>query len=279
MIRLEDVEVNEDDGRKSRFQVSLRNLLIATPLAAGLIALLIMMLVGPPSNPFDSGQSNYPLVSPFSGIRWDNGAPFVRVVGYEGEWYQLLEFNGIPTDEIESLCKSRKWDVQKRFKDDLVQVVHLMDSDLGKTITLRLINESGDVVTRTNVKMTEDARKQCVHPFNSGAPGYPAWSPFIDAKWVNDDLHVRIPNDPGWYELMSIHGIQLDSILAACEENRWETNRRTTEDLVQVVSLMGHKIDKKTSLKLCSSDGVISELDNVEMSEENLEKLLANQAE
>lgn len=237
------------------------------------------MLVSPPPGPFDSGQLDYAQVSAFTALRWDNGIPFVQVVGHKDDWYELIEFNGISVDSLNSFCKSRKWNVKKRFAEDLIQVARLMDSEPGMAITLRLMNQTGDAVFLPNVIMTEDARRQCVHPFNSGASDYPAWSPFVDAKWTGEDVLVRLPNDPRWYELISIHGIQIGSILAACEENNWKTNRRTTEDLIQLVRLMGYKIEKTTSLKLGSSDGVVSTLDNVEMSAENLSQVLANTSE
>jgi hypothetical protein len=58
---------------------------------------------------------------------------FVRVVGCEGEWYQLLEFNEISIDQMISFCKFRNWDARKRVNQDIVQLARLMDGELKRT--------------------------------------------------------------------------------------------------------------------------------------------------
>ena len=268
-----------DHIRRRRFQLSIRGLLIAAPLVALFIVVIFNIFLTRQKSSFDSAQQNFPDVSPFSGIRWENGVPFVQVVGYEGEWYQLLAVNEISIDKMTSFCNFRKWDVRKRLNQDVVQLVHLMGGELQGTATLRLRNAFGHDLALQDVCMTQDARKSCVHPFDSGAPGYPSWSPFVDAKWVNDDFFVRIPEDPIWYELISIHGRQLESMLAICEENGWDSKRRTKEDMIQLLRLMGHNIEKTTSLTLRRSNGEMSVLEDVGMSEENLDQVLGSQME
>ncbi len=265
--------------RRNKLQLSLRGLLIATPLAALLLVSIIYLFVDRNPIAFNSGQPGFADVSPFSAIRWENGEPFVRVVGYEGEWYQLLEFNEISIDQMVSFCKFRNWDARKRVNQDIVQLVRSMDGEVKRTATLCLRDESGRKVTLKNVRMTKDARKQCVHPFNSEAPEYPAVSPFVDAKWVDDIYQVRLSDELGWYELVSIDGETLNSIHAACEENGWASKRRIKEDLIQLLRLMGHDIETTTSLQLRNAEGEILGLDDVKMSEENLKQLLGTPTE
>lgn len=265
--------------RPTKFQLSLRGLLIATPLVALLLVGIINFFIDKDTGVFNSGQPEFADVSPFSAIRWENGDPFVCVVGYEGEWYQLLEFNEISIDQMISFCNFRNWDARKRVSQDIVQLACLMNGEAKRTATLCLRNKSGQNMTLLNVRMTQDARKQCVHPFSAGAPDYPAWSPFVDVRWVDDKFQVRLPDDQDWYELVSIHGETLDSIQVICEDNGWASKRRVKEDLPQLLRLMGHDIEKTTSLKLRNKDGGMLVLDDVRMSEENLNQLLSKQTE
>jgi hypothetical protein len=105
------------------------------------------------------------------------------------------------------------------------------------------------------------------NPFLSSQPGYPNWSAFTGVKWRDDRPLVEIDNQ--WYELLQFHGIPVGQIREACEDNRWPYRHRFTEDLVQVVRLMGHKIDKTTDLVLRDLSGETVTLKNVTMTEAN----------
>jgi hypothetical protein len=111
------------------------------------------------------------------------------------------------------------------------------------------------------------------NPFLSSVPDYPLWSAFTAVKWEKNKPYVQIVDSENWYELVEFHGIPIEKILEHCRKNRWETELRVTEDLVQIVRLMGRTIDKKTSLKLRDKDGKLIAMRDVTMTEANLKQV------
>ncbi len=110
------------------------------------------------------------------------------------------------------------------------------------------------------------------NPFLSSQPGYPDWSAFTGIKWENDRPVVEF--DGRWYELVSIHGVLAEDILKTCREKGWDVRKRVSEDLVQILRLMGHSIEKTADLVLRDPDGKISSITAAPMSSENLRQLL-----
>jgi hypothetical protein len=100
----------------------------------------------------------YPRLSPFEAVRWRESVPEVRV---KGVWYELLSLNGLSSKEIVAFCKSvdkREW--QKRFEEDLIEVLSLMGHDANKRATLKVRQlDSGEDKTLKDVPMTEENRK------------------------------------------------------------------------------------------------------------------------
>lgn len=91
------------------------------------------------------------------------------------------------------------------------------------------------------------------NPFRSSQPGYPDWSPFEEVKWEQEQPLVRVNGK--WFTPLSIHGIPVDKILRHSSEQGWRTKVRFAEDTVQMIRLMGGKIDKKTDLVLVDEEG------------------------
>lgn len=104
------------------------------------------------SNPFLPSQPDYPKWSAFTGVRWKDDRPLVEI---GGDWYELLQFHGIPVDEIRKACEKNRWPYRHRFTEDLVQIVRLMGHEIDETADLELRDESGKTVTLKNVAMTE----------------------------------------------------------------------------------------------------------------------------
>ena len=109
------------------------------------------------------------------------------------------------------------------------------------------------------------------NPFRSDQPSYPDWSAFTEIKWEDDRPIVEF--DGQWYELVSFHGVTTDELLEACRRNGWDAEKRVAEDLVQIVRLMGHEIDKTTDLVLKDSSGERVALTGVVMTADNLNRL------
>jgi hypothetical protein len=115
----------------------------------------------------DLGQG-YPRLSPFEAMQWRGDRPLVQV---GGKWYELLAMNGLPTEQIVSLCQTldpSHW--QKRFEEDLVEVLVRSGKPYtsttaglpasGPQATLEVKDlESGKVELLRDIPMTEANRQ------------------------------------------------------------------------------------------------------------------------
>lgn len=231
-------------------------------------------------NPFLSSVEGYPNWSAFTGVEWKEGRPHVRV---DNEWYQLVEFHGIEVEAILKFCIEHEFPIERRFTDDLVQLVRLMGYKIDRTTDLVLLTEEGKKVELTDVEMTVD-NQRALHgggpvveqrlggnPFFSSAPGYPNYAAFAGIRWKGDRPHVEFEGE--WYELVTFHDIAVEEIIAFLRTGGWPFRMRFSEDLVQVVRLMGHPIEKRTTLVLRDEDGVEHVKTDVLMTEENLRSL------
>lgn len=265
----------------------LRHFHLLTPVASLAVCVLLLPTLctsanAQSTNPFLSSQPGYPNWSPFDDVKWENDRPVVLV---NKKWYQLISIHGVSTDDILAKCKNEKWDTRRRIEEDIIQILRLMGKKIDKQTDLVLKDVNGQTVTLNNVIMTENrvtkakeellkamAANAANNPFSSRSPGYPKWSAFTAIKWKQDQPIVEFQGQ--WYELVKFHGLTVDEIKTACNKNRWDFKHRTTEDLVQIVRLMGHKIDETTNLELRDARGTIVMFEKVIMSRENLSKLM-----
>lgn len=99
----------------------------------------------------------YAKVAPFTGVRWENDRPVVCV---NGRWAALVSIDDIPIGRIIDFARRRFGKIaQKRFSEDLVEVLSTMGHDPKWKVTLGL--ETKDkTVDKLEVIMTEDNRKQ-----------------------------------------------------------------------------------------------------------------------
>ncbi len=270
------------DGLMSLHATIVPKLLLPAVVIAIVFGLLAMPSVGlAQGNPFASNQPGYPKWSAFTGVRWENDRPIVQI---DDRWYELVSIHGVATEKILEKCAQEGWPAQMRFTEDLVQILRLMGHEIDKTTRLELRDGDGKLKTMTDVPMTKQNLDQVMaasreaffkavvesNPFVSSVPGYPRWSAFSGVKWKGDQPTVRV-ND-AWYELLKIHDVSIDEMRSACEENGWPFRRRFVEDHVQLLRLMGHKIDKTTRLEVRDEQGNIITLKNVVMTEANLRR-------
>jgi len=99
-----------------------------------------------------------PKFSPFTAVEWDAETPRVRV---DGAWFSLVELDGITAEKLVAHCKAehgRRW--QKRFSEDLVQVLWELGHEPGETVELVLLDEHGVRSTRDDVPMSEGNRRR-----------------------------------------------------------------------------------------------------------------------
>lgn len=103
--------------------------------------------------------ADFAKLAPYPAIRWQGSdAPEVRI---DGEWVTLRSIDGHRVSDIASFAQGAyggKW--QKRFDEDLVQVLTEMGHPPGTSVTLVVENpETGDERTLADVPMTAENRK------------------------------------------------------------------------------------------------------------------------
>jgi hypothetical protein len=135
----------ERSGKLRRF-VSVMVLLVA--LAALVIAIAVLA---------SEANGEYPKRAPFSGVRWQEGKPVVKI---GEEWFTLVSLNGIAAEDIVAFSSRTyldKW--RKRFEEDLVEVLTRMGHPPQDTVTL-VVRSPASSETRTleDVPMTESNR-------------------------------------------------------------------------------------------------------------------------
>ncbi|MDJ0973866.1 MAG: S41 family peptidase [Planctomycetota bacterium] len=125
------------------------------PLARTLIALLILAFLLPAAA--DARDERFEKAAPWDRVDFVDDGVRVRV---DGTWYALVSIDGAQAADVLAFCKERygrRWD--KRFAEDLVEVLAGMDKRPGKSVDLVLRAEDGTEVTKTGVPMTEANRR------------------------------------------------------------------------------------------------------------------------
>lgn len=127
-------------------------------LAIGLVLFIVLMLLvffliyQAKNGHSDKGQ-DYPKRSPFAAVRWEDSQPEVQV---DDQWFRLIALNGIPTKKIIDFSKEtygEKW--QKRFEEDLVELMTRMGHPPEKSVTLEVQSlTSSEKQTLKEVRMT-----------------------------------------------------------------------------------------------------------------------------
>ena len=96
---------------------------------------------------------HYPKRAPFQAVRWEDSQPEVKV---DDQWFKLISLNRIPAKEIVDFSKEtygEKW--QKRFEEDLVELMARMGHPPEKTVTLEVQSlTSSEKQTLKEVRMT-----------------------------------------------------------------------------------------------------------------------------
>ncbi len=102
--------------------------------------------------------------APFTAVKWLQNNPYVMV---DGEWHLLVDLEGTEASQIVQFCQKEygsKW--QKRFSEDLVEVMQTMNKPLPTTVSMTLIKNG---TTRTAKKlMTKENRKAAWEYNNTG---------------------------------------------------------------------------------------------------------------
>jgi hypothetical protein len=105
-----------------------------------------------------SPRVSFPKKSPFAAVRWHESQPEVKV---GGEWFKLVSLDELPASEIVAFSQRVYGDLwQKRFEEDLVELLTRMGHPAQDTVTL-VVQSLTSPQTRTleGVAMTEANRR------------------------------------------------------------------------------------------------------------------------
>ncbi|GMW02165.1 MAG: hypothetical protein AMXMBFR84_33010 [Candidatus Hydrogenedentota bacterium] len=195
-------------------------------------------------------ENEYPKIAPFSAVRWQKPRPDILV---GEEWFTLAGVNTLPIEDIVAYGQKTYGDEwRKQFETNLGDVLTGMGHTPGETLRLVLL------------------------PFGSLVPqvvDHAVKTPFATVRW--QDLHPEVRVEKEWYMLLSLNDIPASDIVIFCQENyeaKWR--KRFEEDLVEVLTRMGHKPGNTVRLVVLPRGSATPRtLDNVPMTRENREKL------
>jgi len=109
-------------------------------------------------------------VSPFTKVRIENGKALVT---YAGSEFELNSVHGVSTADILDFCRRQykdRW--QKRFSEDLVEVLEQMGHSLNgeHTVSLVLIDPTTGKTTTVDQAVMTEKNRQSVHEALTDAP-------------------------------------------------------------------------------------------------------------
>lgn len=100
-------------------------------------------------------KDRYAKVALYSGVRWENDRPIVRV---QDKWSPLVSIDGLPIDIIMDFANKEYGDIaRKRFAEDLVRLLTEMGHEPERNVTLGLESEDGRI-EQIPILMTEENR-------------------------------------------------------------------------------------------------------------------------
>jgi len=153
---------------------------------------------------------NYPGLAPYPAIRWQNTTSEVRV---NDSWYVLLALNDIEVTKIVAFAKQkydRNW--QKRFDEDLVQVLTEMGHDPGKTVKLSLRDlKTNKPLTIPAAPLTEANRRAIMEfKYGGGRPSAPLSAG--DLRQALDEFDKAVKSQWSYYPLSKV---EIDKAIAS----------------------------------------------------------------
>lgn len=103
-------------------------------------------------------DNDYPKLSPFQAVRWQESQPEVQV---GDQWFRLMALDGIPAVDIVEFSKKEYGDLwRKRFEEDLVELLTRMGHPPEKSVTLVVRSlTTSETSTLEDVSMTRANRR------------------------------------------------------------------------------------------------------------------------
>ena len=190
---------------------------------------------------------DYPTRSPFSEARWQDDTPQVMV---NSKWYELLSIDDVSAGRILSFCRDEwpgKW--QKRFEEDLVEVLSRLGSKPGDTVKLRLTRvDTGETVELASVEMTREnrqmlwrARRKRGQSQRSRESDPKYWSQHLSAVQIGADLDELTRVLETQYSYLTFKNFDYRRALAELRKRSaaGATRRQFAIDLVKIIARFG----------------------------------------
>ena len=119
----------------------------------GFVVLAMFVVFMTNMDPYLLTGEGFPKRSPFTGVRWQESQPEVQL---GKEWFKLVSLDEIPAAEIVAFSQrtfAEQW--RKRFEEDLVELLTLMEHPPQDTVTLVVQSlTSSETSVREDVPMT-----------------------------------------------------------------------------------------------------------------------------
>ena len=150
----ESLIAGDRTGRKTQFiQAVMRNMdlrptLLHMKLTITLLTLSLISFGGLCQTNIGNSEEVPDKASPFTAVDWENEEPLVK---FEGEWYGFIALDTLSKDRIINFCKSvygDRW--QKRFSEDLVEVLRAMNYNPKKEVALKL-EKDGETYNKVGI--------------------------------------------------------------------------------------------------------------------------------
>jgi RNA polymerase sigma factor (sigma-70 family) len=145
----------------AKLKIAASFVLMFLAVAGGTV--VIVHAANPPGGARRGANANvdYPKLAPFTDTRFRH--PEIKV---NGIWYEVAAIDGLSADQITSFCRQTYGGLwEKRFSEDLVQVLSEMGHPPAATVKLELLKlDTGEGVTLDKVRMTKENRQAVMEP-------------------------------------------------------------------------------------------------------------------
>ncbi len=160
------------------------------PVMWMIVAAITLCTSAAKAQPADRGEEDR-RASPFEALRWDGLGPVVMVGGI---WYRPVSIDGVPVAAVLAFCEQR-WPglSRKRFGEDLVEAMNLMDAPIGETVVLELTPLDGGEQLRIEGVGVTGANRRAIwetsRPANDAPRDHPATISREQAVKDLEELH------------------------------------------------------------------------------------------
>lgn len=162
-------------------------------------------------------DKDYPKVSPFEGVRWDEWTPIVQL---NDQWYKLKSIDGVSSESIIEHCRQAYGArAKKRFAEDLAMALSEMGHAPGATVDLVIENPvTGEAIEMKDVAMTE-ANRHRIWRANVEPQEEKKQPKTISAGAARDDIRQLVAAMENQFSYLTLKNVDYE--LAAAEISKF----------------------------------------------------------